>query len=60
MKIKAITLISGGLDSILAARLVKEQGIDIIPLNFKIPFCHRGNLRNAQDDKVSAFIRDNL
>ena len=38
---KAITLISGGLDSTLAARLIKEQNIDIIPLNFKIPFCHR-------------------
>jgi tRNA U34 2-thiouridine synthase MnmA/TrmU len=37
---KAITLISGGLDSILAARLIKEQGIDVIPLYFKIPFCH--------------------
>lgn len=38
---KAISLISGGLDSVLAARLIKGQGIEIIPLNFKIPFCHR-------------------
>lgn len=60
MKVKAITLISGGLDSILAARLIKEQGISIIPLNFKIPFCHRGDLRYAREDKVSQFIRDNL
>ena len=37
---KAIALISGGLDSILAARVVKDQGIDVIPLNFRIPFCH--------------------
>ncbi|MDD2679330.1 MAG: tRNA 4-thiouridine(8) synthase ThiI [Candidatus Omnitrophica bacterium] len=38
---RAITLISGGLDSILAARIVKEQGVDVLPLNFKIPFCQR-------------------
>ena len=38
---RAIALISGGLDSILAARLIKEQGIDVVPLYFKIPFCHK-------------------
>jgi tRNA U34 2-thiouridine synthase MnmA/TrmU len=56
---KAITLISGGLDSLLAAKLVREQGIEIIPLNFKIPFCHRDkelatekptNLKQAADN----------
>ncbi|MDD5517961.1 MAG: tRNA 4-thiouridine(8) synthase ThiI [Candidatus Omnitrophica bacterium] len=40
---RAITLISGGLDSILAARIIQEQGIDVWPLNFKIPFCQRKN-----------------
>jgi tRNA U34 2-thiouridine synthase MnmA/TrmU len=29
---------SGGLDSTLAAKIVKEQGIDVIGLKFKIPF----------------------
>ncbi|MFH1641124.1 MAG: tRNA 4-thiouridine(8) synthase ThiI [Candidatus Omnitrophota bacterium] len=38
---KAIALISGGLDSLLAARVIKEQKIEIIPLHLKIPFCHR-------------------
>ncbi|MCK9603046.1 MAG: 7-cyano-7-deazaguanine synthase [Candidatus Omnitrophica bacterium] len=38
---RAIALISGGLDSRLAAKFVKEEGVDIIPLNFRIPFCHR-------------------
>ena len=47
---KSIALISGGLDSILAAKLVEQQGIEVIYLNFKIPFCHKdrdgiGNLR---------------
>lgn len=36
---KAIALVSGGLDSTLAVRLLKEQGIEIIILNFKTPFC---------------------
>ncbi len=42
---KAIALISGGLDSTLALNLIKEQGIEVIALNFKTPFClcDRGN-----------------
>ncbi|MBM3255393.1 MAG: tRNA 4-thiouridine(8) synthase ThiI [Candidatus Omnitrophica bacterium] len=37
---KALALISGGLDSLLAARLIEEQGVRVIPINFLIPFCH--------------------
>ena len=36
---KAIALISGGLDSALAARLVADQGIEIIGVKFTSPFC---------------------
>ncbi len=36
---KAIALLSGGLDSIIAIKLIKEQGIDVIALNFTSPFC---------------------
>ncbi len=39
MKIKALALISGGLDSLLAAKLIKKQGVEVIGLHFKIPFC---------------------
>lgn len=35
---RAIALISGGLDSILAAKIIQDEGIEVIPLNFKIPF----------------------
>ncbi len=38
---KAIALISGGLDSILAARLIQEQGVEVSPVYFRIPFCSR-------------------
>ena len=36
--VKAISLISGGLDSILAARLILDEGVDLIGLIFKLPF----------------------
>jgi tRNA-specific 2-thiouridylase len=37
--VKAIALLSGGLDSTLAIKLIKDQGIDVIALNFTSPFC---------------------
>lgn len=36
---KAIALISGGLDSTLAARLIKDLGIELVALNTLSPFC---------------------
>ena len=37
-KIKAVALFSGGLDSILAVKLIQEQGIEAKGVNFKTPF----------------------
>ncbi len=37
-KIKALALFSGGLDSILATRLVMSQGIDVTAIQFVTPF----------------------
>lgn len=39
MKQKAIVLLSGGLDSSLTLKLMKEQGIEIEALEFTSPFC---------------------
>lgn len=36
---KAIALVSGGLDSTLAAWIVKELGLELVALNTKSPFC---------------------
>ena len=36
---KAISLISGGLDSSLATKLILDQGIEVVGLNCKSPFC---------------------
>jgi len=37
--IKALALFSGGLDSILACRVIMDQGIAVKALNFITPFC---------------------
>jgi len=37
-KMKALALLSGGLDSILATKLVLDQGIEVVALNFILPF----------------------
>ncbi len=37
--IKAVGLLSGGLDSTLAAKLMLEQGIEVHAINFTSPFC---------------------
>lgn len=36
---KAIVLMSGGLDSTLAAKLLQEQGIEVLGVNFSTGFC---------------------
>jgi tRNA U34 2-thiouridine synthase MnmA/TrmU len=38
-KTKAVGLLSGGLDSTLAAKLILEQGIEVYAINFTSPFC---------------------
>jgi tRNA U34 2-thiouridine synthase MnmA/TrmU len=47
---KAVALFSGGLDSLLAARLVMEQGIEVVALQFITPFFnykHKGREAEA-------------
>lgn len=36
---KALALLSGGLDSILAVKLILDQGIEVEAVNFTTPFC---------------------
>ncbi|UCH32486.1 MAG: hypothetical protein JSV05_03660 [Candidatus Bathyarchaeota archaeon] len=36
---RGLALLSGGLDSTLATKLLQEQGIDVVAINFKSPFC---------------------
>ncbi len=37
--IKAVALLSGGLDSMLAARIVQEQGVQVLGVHFSTGFC---------------------
>jgi len=54
---KTIALISGGLDSTLAAKLIKEQGIEVIGLRFKIPFCPPRN-KDFSNTNIGIDIRE--
>jgi tRNA-uridine 2-sulfurtransferase len=38
-RVKAISLLSGGLDSILATELIQRQGVEVVAFNIKTPFC---------------------
>ena len=51
---KAVALISGGLDSLLAAKVVQEQGIHVEGINFYTGFCVEGHthaIRKKDKDK---------
>ncbi len=37
--VKALSLLSGGLDSILATELIRKQDIEVVAFNVKTPFC---------------------
>lgn len=52
---KAVALVSAGLDSLLAGRIIQEKGIEVIPLFFKIPFNPKDKL-----DKQLEIIYQNL
>lgn len=65
MNKKAISLLSGGLDSILAARLILDQGIDVVGLHFVSSFCdtkrkERDNVvaKSAAELGIPVLIRD--
>ena len=45
--VRALGLISGGLDSILSALVLKEQGIEVTWINFKTPFFGSDRARRA-------------
>jgi tRNA U34 2-thiouridine synthase MnmA/TrmU len=52
---KAVALISGGLDSLLAARLIQQQGVQVEGINFYTGFCVEGHthaIRNRDRNRV--------
>jgi len=52
---KAVALISGGLDSMLAAKMMIDQGIHVEGINFYTGFCVEGHthaIRKKDKNKV--------
>ncbi|MBM3315241.1 DUF814 domain-containing protein [candidate division WOR-3 bacterium] len=49
-KAKAVGLFSGGLDSVLAARLMAEQSVSVVALHFKLPFTVPG--RSPSEERL--------
>jgi len=56
---KALGLLSGGLDSMLAVRVLKEQGIDVTAISFVTPFFSSKRAeRAAREMKVPIIIKN--
>ncbi|MFA4915226.1 MAG: tRNA 4-thiouridine(8) synthase ThiI [Syntrophales bacterium] len=60
MKIKAIALLSGGLDSILAARLILDQGIEVEGVTFETPFFGARKARKAAEKIGLSLVTINI
>ena len=59
MKIKALALLSGGLDSSLAVKLIQEQGIEVEGVSFTSPFFGPENAKEAAEELgIKLYIRD--
>ncbi len=59
MKYKAIGLISGGLDSLLAAKIIEEQNIEVIGVTFLAPFWnHERILSIAKANNIPMKVLD--
>jgi len=56
---KAVALISGGLDSLLAARVVMEQGVHVEGINFFTGFCVEGHTHAIRKKDRAAPKRNN-
>ncbi|MBU4310567.1 tRNA 4-thiouridine(8) synthase ThiI [bacterium] len=59
MKIRALALLSGGLDSSLAVKLIQEQGIEVEGISFTSPFFGPENAKKAAEELgINLYIRD--
>lgn len=59
-KPKALALVSGGLDSTLAVRMMQEQGVEVTGLHFYTGFCVTEQQRRAGNPKAVGRPNDGL
>jgi tRNA-specific 2-thiouridylase len=57
---KAIGMLSGGLDSVLAIKLMQDQGIEIIAVNFILPFYREKSNEELYAAKVAKNLKISL
>ncbi|MBU1086034.1 MAG: hypothetical protein KKD05_00785 [Candidatus Omnitrophica bacterium] len=58
-KVRALGLLSGGLDSILAVKVLESQGIEVTGLSFVTPFFGASLAQKAAEDlKIKLIIQD--
>ena len=58
-KVRAIGLLSGGLDSILAVKIVQQQAVEVTGLSFVSPFFNATQARKAAKElKIPLLIQD--
>lgn len=57
-KRKAVALISGGLDSMLAVKIIQQQGIEVEGINFYTGFCHSGHTSAIRNRKTAKPLRN--
>ncbi len=50
--IKALALMSGGLDSTLSAKLIQNQGIEVEGINFSMGFCLNLHFKNPKKKRM--------
>ncbi len=60
MGVKAIGLLSGGLDSTLAVKLMKDQGIEVLAVNFNTGFCLSDSSEKIRKTPGEIFRHDAL
>lgn len=60
MEVKALALFSGGLDSILACRVIAEQGITVVGLKFVTPFFDYHLLADQEQYKAEVLEKFNI
>ena len=56
--IKALALMSGGLDSTLSAKLIQNQGIEVEGINFSMGFCLNLHFKNPKKKKNDIHFND--